>query len=208
MNSCRSSEMRYCSIPGCENKHYGNGYCNKHRLQLKREGKIYTTRRDPNEFEVLGDTVAIHLRGSDMHRIAFVDVQDIGLVCGYKWRWAKNGSVVSDIDGKTTRLHRHLIGNDCGVIDHIDGDPLNNRRGNLRECTQQENTYNASLSKRNRSGVKGVHYKKGLNKWVASIRHDGKSVYLGCFPTLTDAAKARESAALKLHGEYAYEARP
>ena len=86
-------------------------------------------------------------------------------------------------------------------LDHIDGNRLNNRLENLRECTAAQNSQNAKLSKANKSGFKGVYSQAG-GRWYARIAANGKSHYLGLFDSAEDAAKAYDAVARKLHGEF------
>lgn len=90
----------------------------------------------------------------------------------------------------------------CGIIDHIDGDPNNNRIDNLREGTQSQNCSNSRRSVRNTSGYKGVslHHNK---LWRAYVTTKGKTHWLGYFKTKEEAFSARVAAANRLHGEYA-----
>lgn len=81
-----------------------------------------------------------------------------------------------------------------GEVDHINGIRSDNRICNLRDVPKSENQRNASIRKDNKSGVVGVRWNKGCNKWVANIRHEGKQVYLGLFLTLEDAKEARLNA--------------
>ena len=117
--------------------------------------------------------------------------------------------VVTWIGGKFYKVHRiiwemHNGPIRCGyVIDHKDGDPWNNRLENLRECTQGENTLNQRLSKKNTSGVKGVHWDKQTGMWRASIKAYGVEMKLGRYPLLEGAVAARVAAEKELHGEFA-----
>lgn len=79
-------------------------------------------------------------------------------------------------------------------IDHIDGDPSNNRLSNLRPVSFEENSHNMALSPRNKSGVMGVHWSRSNNGWVAQIRVGGEVNHLGTFQSVEDAAKARADA--------------
>lgn len=88
-------------------------------------------------------------------------------------------------------------------IDHINGDKLDNRICNLRECTHAENQANSSMQKNNKSGFKGVHWNNPAGKWVAQIGHHGKGEHLGCFDDPSEAAKAYDVAAISLKGEFA-----
>ena len=80
-----------------------------------------------------------------------------------------------------------------GEIDHIDGDPANNRIANLRDVSHAENGRNLKRSRANSSGVTGVH-KARSNNWVAAIDVDGARHHLGTFPTFKAAAEARKVA--------------
>lgn len=86
-------------------------------------------------------------------------------------------------------------------IDHIDGNPSNNRIDNLRICTQSQNNANACLRSDNSSGHKGVTWHN--NRWQARIKCDGRSIYLGRFEDKSAAQSAYQSAAYALFGEFA-----
>ena len=89
------------------------------------------------------------------------------------------------------------------VIDHIDGNSLNNQKNNLRICTQSQNCSNQKIGKSNTSGYKGVSYNKGQGKYNSRIRFNKKLIHLGYFVNLKDAARAYNEAAVKYHGEFA-----
>lgn len=88
-------------------------------------------------------------------------------------------------------------------IDHVDNDKLNNRIGNLREATAQENMRNLSVRKTNTSGYKGVHWVSRRKSYQARIRFEGKRVHLGYYATAEAASAAYREAAKKYHGEFA-----
>lgn len=88
------------------------------------------------------------------------------------------------------------------VIDHRDRDPMNNAFANLRICTQQQNTWNQSLKKKNKTGVKGVHLLK-TGKYHARIRTAKGLMLLGNFDDLESASLAIDAARSKYHGEFA-----
>ena len=119
-------------------------------------------------------------------------------------------------DGKRHRryyLSRLIMGEPKGMlVDHVNGDTLDNRRSNLRVCSKGENGRNRKVaSKNNTSGFKGVSCrKKGpdmINEWSrpwqAYINHDKKRHHLGMFATAEEAARAYDAKALELHGEFA-----
>lgn len=83
------------------------------------------------------------------------------------------------------------------IIDHINGDPSDNRWCNLRECSQKDNVKNAKKNIKNTSGHTGVSWYKQSSKWVAYINVDGKSKRLGYFSKLEDAIAVRQEAEIK-----------
>jgi hypothetical protein len=89
------------------------------------------------------------------------------------------------------------------LIDHADGDKLNNRIANLRPATKAQNGANSGLSKRNSTGFKGVHRAHQNSGYGARIMIDGKLHLLGTFATAEEAAEARRDAATRLHGAFA-----
>ncbi len=83
------------------------------------------------------------------------------------------------------------------VIDHINGNPLDNRIENLRAVTRSQNRQNSKVSVGNTSGTTGVHFNKQAQKWKSTIATNGKAKYLGFFSEKEDAIKARKEAEIK-----------
>jgi hypothetical protein len=108
--------------------------------------------------------------------------------------------------GKHALLHRFLLNLDhydgIHVVDHINGNTLDNRKSNLRICTQAGNVENQRISKRNKSGFKGANWSKGNSKWLARICWHNKVYYLGYYNTVEEAHAAYCEASKKYHGEY------
>lgn len=103
---------------------------------------------------------------------------------------------------QTIGLHTFLTG--WPLVDHINGDGLDNRRANLRPATDTENRRNARRRTDNTSGFRGVHWHKARGTWRARISVDGQRVCLGYHPTADAAARAYDAAALVHHGEFAH----
>jgi len=89
------------------------------------------------------------------------------------------------------------------VVDHIDRNPHNNQRSNLRVCTRSQNQQNRAAQTNSSSGFKGVFWHAIGKKWMASIGHEGKAIYLGLHSTPEQAARAYNKMAKKLHGKFA-----
>ena len=133
----------------------------------------------------------------------YIDAEDYENVKNYCWSETYNKGfrrLVSTINGKSTLLHQFL---GFKGYDHIDRNELNNRKYNLRPCTQKENCRNSSKRKDNTSGITGVYWRKDREKWVANIICDNKYYGLGCFLSKEDAIKARLQAEVKYFGEFA-----
>jgi hypothetical protein len=107
------------------------------------------------------------------------------------------------IDHSTLRLHRFILDAPAGVeYDHKNQNTLDNRRSNLRPCSQTQNMFNRRLvQKNNSSGYRGVA--KSRDGWIARVGYKGKQVYVGTFKDPKKAAVERDKIALLLGGEFA-----
>lgn len=134
----------------------------------------------------------------------WVDEIDYARFGDLRW-WLRDGYVVRREGKKDVRLHRLILNAGLGdVVDHIDGDPLNNRRMNLRICTQAGNMRNRRKFKGTlTSKFKGVHKAKASGLWIAKIGFEGKQRHIGCFSTEEEAARAYDQEARRLFGEFA-----
>ena len=102
------------------------------------------------------------------------------------------------------RLHRFILDvSEDMVVDHINRDKSDNRRENLRVCTQAENVRNSRRTV-GISKYKGVQLNKKYNKWTATINFMGKKQQIGTFTDEIEAAKTYDKRALELFGEFAY----
>ena len=121
----------------------------------------------------------------------------------YTWRLRSRGYVYRKYQGKEIWLHNEIMHPPEGyVVDHINGNPLDNTRDNLRICTQLDNMKNLKLNIRNTSGVTGVNWRKDIQKWRAFIQVEGKFISLGTYTNKEDAIKARKEAEVKYFGEF------
>jgi hypothetical protein len=88
-------------------------------------------------------------------------------------------------------------------VDHRNGDTSDNSIGNLRLATPAQNAANQTLSKRSKTGFKGVGWKKDKQLYQARIGWEGKSRHIGYFETPIEAAKAYDERSVELYGEFA-----
>jgi hypothetical protein len=117
------------------------------------------------------------------------------------------GYIYINIDKKCIAAHRLIWVMQHGafpeLIDHIDGDRLNNRIENLRLADRFGNAQNKRMHKNNTSGVKGVYWKRDKNKWAAQITCNNQQKFLGCFASIDEANEAVSLARSSLHGQFA-----
>ena len=135
-----------------------------------------------------------------------LDIEDFPAICGKRWRVVeqkKNCYCVCKADGHLMLMHREILCAKRGqIIDHKDGNGLNNRRENIRVCTHAQNMRNRRWNPSLKRPAKGVELE--LNgRFTARITADKKRIYLGCFDTLAEAKDAYKNAAAELHGEFA-----
>ena len=129
---------------------------------------------------------------------------EIGAVAGCIHKGT--GYVHIKIKAKPFKAHRLVFLYHNGylpeLIDHIDGNKLNNRIENLREASKQENCQNQKVRLTNSSGVKGVSWHKANKKWVVSVCKNYKSHYCGIFEDKELAELVAMEATNKLHKQF------
>lgn len=145
------------------------------------------------------------------NQVALVDDVDFQMLSQWKWHAVKSRNKIysyrqdcSKIPYKTVLMHRIVINAKNGdIVDHIDGDGLNNQKSNLRICTNTENMRNREKPLNNTSGYKGVSLYKRYSRYVAYIFFEGKRKHLGYFDDPIDAARAYDAKAKEYFGEFA-----
>lgn len=155
-----------------------------------------------------GKTVKVPLtRG----QFALVDALDFNVVSAYKWfalkaptKWYAVRSKMVNCKRFTVYMAREIMNTSAECeADHKDGDGLNNRRKNLRNCLHVQNSRNLKVSRRNnKTGLKGVHWCNTSRRFIARIRCNYKIICLGYFQEAKKAALAYDEAAKKLFGEF------
>ncbi len=146
---------------------------------------------------------------------ALVDDEDFKVLNQYNWSamfqrntkhyCATRGIRISRKEVKTIYMHRYVLNAPKGLqVDHINHNPLDNRRINLRLATNSQNQMNGRIQKNNTSGFKGVCWNKVKKKWKAYIRLDNKRINLGHFKSKYDAAEKYNESARELFGKFAF----
>ena len=120
--------------------------------------------------------------------------------------WNKNSNVYwKDRKMLNVRLHRFIMGvtDPKILVDHINGNPLDNRKSNLRICDSTGNARNSRKLKKKTSIYKGVYRSKLRKAWACTIRINGKNKVIDFFQNEIEAAKAYDEAAKEHYGEFA-----
>lgn len=157
-----------------------------------------------NDYEIRGDITAIFIKYKGKVMETIIDTIDLDKAKEFPGSWFASWSKLAkkyyvsgtwylgDYKQITVKLHRFLMNSEKGIhIDHINHDPLNNRRSvNLRKATCAENQQNREgATTRSKSGVRGVYYHKITGKWAAQIRVNKKCVHLGVHADIGEAEK-------------------
>jgi HNH endonuclease len=185
--------------PGQLREVYAGGVCRNFRLRRWPRG-----RRDMPP-EPLNDEIRYIPLTRGMY--AIVDADDFEELSQHKWTLVRRGN--SDYAGRREKgkhisMHREIMNTpDDMVVDHINGNGLNNRKSNMRNCTKAQNSYN-SRPRGGHSGYVGVTYHKRSRKFSAVIGYNGEKIHVGEFDDEIEAAQARDRKALELQGEFAY----
>ena len=170
------------------------------------DGVRKTKNRKQNIYEIHDDYIVGITTAGD--RFVF-DKEDYEKVKQYCWRiGTKEGYLTAREygSGKLILLHRLILNAPQGIcVDHINHDPADNRKVNLRLATITQNMRNTKLPSNNTSGHRGVSLHKMTGKWNVSIGVNGKQVYVGLFSDINDAVAARKAAEEKYYGPYSYD---
>lgn len=135
---------------------------------------------------------------------AKVDDEDFVWLSKYRWHYDRGYAARTIHDKGIEYMHRMINKTPKGLsTDHVNGDRLDNRKNNLRSCTQTLNNANSKLRRSNTSGYKGVVWHKKDTKWQAQLTKHNKLHYLGQFTDKIEAAKAYNRAAIQHFGEFA-----
>ncbi len=197
--------MKKCNTGNCRKEKYRRMMCRHHYTVWLKKDKIHTTRLEmikDRKAIICGDIAKIPLGVNAKDGYAIIDKEYVWLADKYKWSLS-DGYAKQSIHTRK-RLH-HFIMNEATrekMVDHINGDTLDNRKSNLRYVSHSQNIFNARGQRDTKSKYKGVS--TSGNKWRAYIKPNGKQIIIGYYDTQEEAAKAYDKEALKHWGEYAF----
>lgn len=129
------------------------------------------------------------------------------------WKINNIGYVLCYLNNSEYQLHRYIMGlghfnkQDNLIVDHINGDKLDNRKQNLRICKKSDNPKNCAIYSNNTSGYKGVTWMERLSKWQVNLQINKRNLYLGVYTNLEEAVEVRKKAEIKHFGEFSREYR-
>lgn len=216
-------EKKVCKV--CGGKHHGRGYCRKHYYEAIRDGTIEkregTKRKGVNfkehnnhrelksndvvYYDDYAELILTDRRGNEVGRTK-IDIEDVKLFADKRVCKDSKDYAICRWEGKQRKVHRIVMGvvdNISIEVDHINGDPSDNRKCNLRICTHSENLKNQKKHRDNTSGCTGVTWHKRDKVWRVQITVDGNRIEIGRFKNKEEAIEARKEAEKKYYGEYA-----
>lgn len=193
-----------CAVHGCQREPKKRGYCETHYAQITRYGKIKHIRTDPNEVEIIGGVAYITIYDKHHDPISsrvLVDAESLSIIGSRRIVVSENKGLlrvfISDKESKKNIKLSRLIMNapEEMDVDHINRNPLDNRKCNLRVCDRTQN--NANRNKRGYS----IH---SQNKtYSVEIQKYGKRTRVHGIKTEEEAKDVREKLEKKIFGEYA-----
>lgn len=146
-----------------------------------------------NTYDLSGEYgIGYTLKGEEF----YFDLEDYDSIKDYCWFKDKDDYIIANNNDTHSMIRLHRLVTNCPddlMPDHINGRPTrnDNRKSNLRICTNQENSMNSAISNKNTSGVIGVSWDKTRNKWAAYICYNSKTIHLGRYDNFEDAVRAR-----------------
>ena len=211
--------MKKCDICGRETNRtyrvYGHTLCSKHMHQYHKYNRFLDnnprTNNDLNDYYIIGNDVIFNIYNQKNEKIGtfVIDFEDIEKVKYKKWRFSHGHVVTGQPALGRQRDLSHIIldfnakKNPNLVVDHKDGDATNNKKNNLRICSQKENVINKSFMSNNTSGFIGVSYRKDRNTYDPEIRMNSIRCHLGYTKNIKEAVYKRYIAEQLIFGDFA-----
>lgn len=205
MRNSTDIDLIRCEVCGAPFEVHFKGvpYCNKHYQRMRKHGTTeLQIRKRRNTYTLDGDILRV-TTSSGVEIIA--DAKDAESIKKYSWCISKTGYAVARIGNKTVKMHRYILelsNGDGSIVDHKNGNTLDNRRANLRVCTKRDNARNCKQPYNSKALHKGIRITPN-GKYEARIMVDRETISLGRYRTLDEAIDARTQAEVRYYGEYA-----
>ncbi len=170
-------------------KRYGN------LLQMVINQTLLYKKKIFNPFIIIGDVVILYYWEQKEQKIynIFIDLEDYYKIKNYYWSLTADGYVHSRTNGSVTILHRFLMNTpEYLQVDHINRNPIDNRKVNLRNVKPYINARNKKISSKNTSGYQGVDYQKKENRWRARWATSPNTYKQKTFKTKKEAIEYRK----------------
>lgn len=188
----KTKKIYYCTYKNCDNPYYAKGLCKRHYDQKRKSGVLSDVfKGDKNNYKIENDYVAINLydKKNMFKGTTIIDIEDLERVLKYKWHLLNTGYVATTLYKENKKemllLHRYVIDAQKDyVVDHINHDTSDNRKHNLRICSQKENALNRKTK------PKGITKIQRNDNTYYVVQLMGK--YRGCFKELEEAEKSRD----------------
>lgn len=143
---------------------------------------------------------------SNTNKEFWFDLEDYNKIKDYCWIEHDKYICARNINGNKgiVRIHRLIMEvTDIDIkVDHINHKEYDNRKSELRVCSNQENCMNHKLHSNNTSGKSGITYRKDTNKWRSRLWFKGKCYNLGSFASYDEAVKVRNDKEIELFKEF------
>lgn len=198
-----------CKVIGCkEETIFAKGYCARHYNQMRKYGRISDRiNKGEHSIRIEGEIAYVDIYDKTDMKIAecIIDTEDIEIIKMSTWSLSNGRHTQYCKSNELGPLHRLImqVSDSNIIIDHINHNGLDNRKCNLRICTNQENICNCEIPKNNKSGCKGVYWAKDKQKWTVQITINNKTKYIGRYNTLEEAINARREASKQYYGKFA-----
>ena len=169
-----------------------------HSLDYTEEGLAMQATHDGS-----ADVVEVPVKAGEVFLVTLMDAADADRLGDHRLSLGSHGYAQMFWDKHVTLVHRWILGlqrGDRRVGDHINGEPLDNRRANLRAVSKSGSSQN--VSGRGRSRYRGVYLTR-QGRWSAKVKYQGKTNHLGLFATEEDAALAADAKRRELMPDYA-----
>ena len=193
--SCDNHTQTICTASSLRRKRTKSCGC------IKREAIIEYNKKHKRKYNIYNLTGEFGIGYSSNNNDEFYfDLEDYEKIKDYCWHKTHKGYIETIRNKKCISLHKFILNNNIGVIDHLNRNKTDNRKENLAIKSHQENMKNQNVRKNNNSGVAGVTWDIKKNKWHSYIMNNGKLQHLGYYTDKDEAILNR----LKKEKEYGY----